>query len=175
MSLRTEKEMKSLFDDKKFARQAWKSIGMAILQNPAVRMPEQYDKDGNTTLQSDLENYSYDQLSRDIKQLGEKDRAPTELEMILQCQIVKARWDTSAAVFVRDTLGAKPVDETKLDASVHNPYEELSDEELELLAALREKKALEQAQAPSLVPADDAKVAIVTLPSKDERAVMEDL
>lgn len=175
MSLRTEKEMKSLFSDKKFARQAWKSVGMAILQNPAVRMPVQYDKEGNTTLQCDLENYSYDQLSKDIKQLGEKDRAPTELEMILQCQIVKARWDTSAAVFVRDTLGAKPVDETKLDASVHNPYEELTDEELEMLAAMREQKALEQSRASLLVPADDAKVVVVTLPAKDERAVTEEL
>ena len=147
MSLRTEKEMKSLFSDKKFARQAWKSVGMAILQNPATRLPEQHDKDGNVTLQSDLENYSYNQLAKDIKQLGEQDRAPTELEMILQCQIVKARWDTSAAVFVRDTLGAKPVDETKLDASVHNPYEELTDEELEALAKMREAKLTETSEA----------------------------
>ena len=172
MSLRTEKEMKSLFSDKKFARQAWKSVGMAILQNPAVRMPVQYDKEGNTTLQCDLENYSYDQLSKDIKQLGEKDRAPTELEMILQCQIVKARWDTSAAVFVRDTLGAKPVDETKLDASVHNPYEELTDEELEMLAAMREQKALQAAAEPSLPVAPEGTVAIVTLPAKDEKVVV---
>jgi hypothetical protein len=172
MSLRTEKEMKSLFDDKKFARQAWKSVGMAILQNPAVRLPPQVDKEGNTTLQSELENYSYGQLARDIKQLGEKDRAPTELEMILQCQIVKARWDTSAAVFVRDTLGAKPVDETKLEASMSNPYEDLTDEELMMIAEIRQQKALQAAAEQSLPVAPEGTVAIVTLPAKDEKVVV---
>lgn len=72
-------------------------------------------------------------MSEDIKELAKENRKPTELEMILHCQIVKARTDTSAAVFVRDTLGAKPVDETKVDAQVTNPYENLTDAELELL------------------------------------------
>lgn len=139
---RTEKEMISLFKDPKFQRQAWRSVGMAILQNPAVRAPEQLDKNGEETLQSAIERYSYDKLSRDIKTLGEQDRAPTELEMIMQCQIMRARFDTSAAIFVRDTLGAKPVDESKIDAQVSNPYEQLSDEELELLEKHRQQALL---------------------------------
>lgn len=146
MSDRTNKEMMSLFTDPKFSRQAWRSVGMAILQNPAKRAPLQVDKDGNPTLQSDIERYSWDKLSNDIKTLGQEDRAPTELEMILQCQVMRARFDTAAAVFVRDTLGAKPVDESKLDANVSNPYEQLSDEELEFLAEIRQKKALEAAK-----------------------------
>ena len=56
--------------------------------------------------------------------------------------MIKARTDTSAAVFIRDTLGAKPIDESKIDATVTNPYQELSDEELELIADSRRKKAL---------------------------------
>lgn len=143
MSNRTDKEMMSLFKDPKFSRQAWRSVGLAILQNPAQRAPAQFDKDGNQTLQSEIENYSWNKLSNDLKTLGEEDRAPTELEMILQCQIMRARFDTSAAVFVRDTLGAKPVDESKIDAQVSNPYEQLSDEELELIAKAREAKMLE--------------------------------
>ena len=139
---RTEKEMISLFKDPKFQRQAWRSVGMAILQNPAVRAPEQLDKNGEETLQSAIERYSYDKLSRDIKALGEQDRAPTELEMIMQCQVMRARFDTSAAIFVRDTLGAKPVDESKIDAQVSNPYEQLSDEELELLEKHRQAALL---------------------------------
>lgn len=138
---RTEKEMISLFKDPKFQRQAWRSVGMAILQNPAKRAPMQVDKDGNETLQSAIERYSYGKLADDIKTLGEENREPTELEMILQCQIMRARFDTSAAIFVRDTLGAKPVDESKVDAQVSNPYEQLSDEELELIAE-RRKAAL---------------------------------
>lgn len=140
---RVKKEMSNVFADPKFARHAWKSVGQAILQNPAIVPVHQYDKEGNETFASQIESYSYDRLARDIKQLGNENRAPTELEMIMQCQIVKARYDTAAAVFVRDTLGAKPVDETKLDAQVNNPYEQLSDEELELIANMREQKLKE--------------------------------
>ena len=139
---RTEKEMISLFKDPKFQRQAWRSVGMAILQNPAQRAPMQTDKNGEETLQSAIERYSYQKLADDIKTLGEENRAPTELEMIMQCQIMRARFDTSAAIFVRDTLGAKPVDESKVDAVVSNPYEQLSDEELELLEKHRQQALL---------------------------------
>lgn len=137
---RETKEMMNLFSDPKFARQAWKSVGHAILQNPARKPIQLYDKDGNPTLSSEVESYSYASLKQDIAKLQEKDREPTELEMIMQCQIVKARFDTAAATFVRDTVGAKPVDESKIDASVHNPYESLSDEELEAIAAMRAAK-----------------------------------
>lgn len=137
---RESKEMKNLFKDPAFSRQAWRSVGQAILQNPAAPNAITYDKNGNITLDSLIQNYSYDKLYKDIKSLQEENRAPTELEMILQCQILKARTDTAAAVFVRDTVGAKPVDESKVDQSVTNTYESLTDEELELLAAHRAKR-----------------------------------
>ena len=137
---RETKEMKNLFSDPKFARQAWKSVGQAILQNPATKPIQTYDKDGNPTLSSEIESYSYAKLKKDISTLAQEDREPTEIEMILQCQIVKARYDTSAATFVRDTLGAKPIDESKIDAQVSNPYESLSDEELEAIAKMRADK-----------------------------------
>jgi hypothetical protein len=113
-------------------------------------MPVEYtDKEGNPTLSSEIERYSYDKLSKDIKTIVDANgnpRKPTELEMIMQCQVIKARFDTQAAIFVRDTLGAKPVDETKMDMQVNNPYESLSDEELELLAKHREAKQLQEPQ-----------------------------
>lgn len=139
-------EMKNLFSDPKFSRQAWKSVGVAIAMQPAVKPITTYDKDGNETFNSKVETYSYNKLAKDIASLQSENREPTELEMILHCQMVKARTDTSAAVFIRDTLGAKPVDESKVDANLSNPYEQLTDEELELLQQLREKKALEAAQ-----------------------------
>ena len=137
---REEKELENLFADPKYCRQAWKAVGQAILMSPAVKPIPTTDKDGNETFNYTLEKYTYSALKRDIDSLGNEKREPTELEMILSCQAVKARYDTSAAVFIRDTLGAKPVDETKLDAQVNNPYESLSDEELEALAAMRAKK-----------------------------------
>ena len=137
---RNRKEMENLFKDPKFARQAWKHIGAAIAASPASKPFVSYDKEGNETLQSQVETYSYNQLHTDLQNLGTENRAPTELEMILKCQMIRARYDTSAAVFVRDTLGAKPVDESKLDAQVNNPYESLTDEELEMLAKARAEK-----------------------------------
>lgn len=142
--LREMYEMKNIFSDPKYVRQAWKAIGTAILQNPAIKpCIISTDKDGNPSISQQVEDYSYNKLKQDIKALGDDDREPTELEMILQCQMLKARWDTAAATFVRDTLGAKPVDESKVDAQVNNPYEQLSDEELEMIVKMREQKALE--------------------------------
>lgn len=143
-SIRREKETKNLFADPKYCRQAWQAVGKAILQNPAAKPIRVEDKDGNETWASQMERYSFDKLSRDLQSIGEENRAPTELEMIMQCQIVKARHDTSAATFVRDTLGAKPVDESKVQAHVSNPYEEMTDEELELLAKYREERAAKE-------------------------------
>lgn len=144
---RETKEMRSLFADPKFARQAWKAVGNAIANSPCTKPFQQFDKDGNPTLASEIDQYSYTRLKRDLDNLaksnGSPAREPTELEMILACQMVRARYDTAAATFVRDTLGAKPVDESKSEVSVSNPYESLSDEELELLAKHREAKALE--------------------------------
>lgn len=137
---REQKELENLFADPKYCRQAWKAVGQAILMSPAVKPIPQTDKDGNETFNYTLEKYSYQALKRDINELGKENREPTELEMILSCQAVKARYDTSAATFIRDTLGAKPVDETKLDAQVNNPYESLTDEELAILAAHRAKE-----------------------------------
>lgn len=138
--VREQKELENLFADPKYCRQAWKAVGNAILASPATKPIPAQDKDGNDTFNYTLERYSYQALKRDIDSLGSENREPTELEMILACQAVKARYDTSAAVFIRDTLGAKPIDETKLDAQVNNPYESLTDEELAIIAAHREKE-----------------------------------
>lgn len=139
-------EMQNVFADPKYSRQAWKAVGSAILQNPAAIPIEQRDKDGNVTFASQLEQYSYEKLAKDLRELGKDARLPTELEVIMQCQILKARYDTSAAVFVRDTLGAKPVDESKVQADVTNIYEHLTDEELELLARHRDAMAAAQTE-----------------------------
>lgn len=145
-NIREMKEMQNLFADPKFSRQAWKAVGLSIAMQPATKPAIIVDKDGNETTNSKIEQYSYNKLQQDIKQLGKENREPTELEMILACQMVKARTDTAAATFIRDTLGAKPVDESKIDAQLSNPYEQLTDEELEMLQREREKKALEAAK-----------------------------
>ena len=150
-NIRERKELENLFADPKYCKQAWKSVGQAILLQPAKEPIPFLDKDGNETFNSTLERYSYSQLAKDIKELAKEDRAPTEIEMIMKCQMVKARTDTSAAVFIRDTLGAKPVDESKVDATVGNPYESMTDEELEALAKFREEKAAKESSEANIV------------------------
>lgn len=142
--IRDMSEMKNLFADPKFRREAWKAVGNAILQNPCTHPVSSFDKNGMETADSIVEKYSYAKLKEDIVAITGENREPTELEMILQSQMVRARTDVGAATFVRDTLGAKPVDETKLDATVSNPYESLTDEELEMLQKARDDRAKQQ-------------------------------
>lgn len=149
ISKREIKELQSLFADPRYVREAFKSVGVALLQNPATRSPEVYDKNGVLTGETIIAQYSYDQLARDIKEIYKQDREPTQLEMIMMCQMVRARYDTSAAVFVRDTLGAKPIDESKTQM-LQNDYENLSDDELEMLARYRaSQSSSSSAQSPA--------------------------
>ena len=137
---RERKEIDNLLKDPKMYRKVWQSIGRLIAQRPATVLPTIVDKDGNETLPSMLSNYGYKSLKHDIASLTRDDGEPTELEMILACQMIKARTDTQAATFIRDTLGAKPVDESKAEVLTGNMFEQLSDDELEALAAYRQSK-----------------------------------
>ena len=124
-------ETKNVFADPAYCREAWKSVGTAILLSPAIGCVGDIDtRDGS------IERYTYTKLRDELKNVG---RQPTELEMIFHCQAARARFDTSAAVFVRDTVGAKPVDESKVVVG-KSQYEELSDDELEALLRYRNSK-----------------------------------
>lgn len=148
------REMENLFKDPKYIRDVWRNVGNAMLRNPATVPVKSFNKDGDETYESRLQGYCYTTLRQDLQALGQDNREPTELEMILACQAVRARTDTSAAVFIRDTLGAKPVDESKVEQTV-NQFEALSDEELELLAAHRAEVA-SRAAGGSTTPLADA-------------------
>lgn len=148
------KELKSCVQDPRTVREFWRSVGQKIAMRPAVRLPVSLTKDGEETLQSLIEGYSYATLADDLRKANDPScTEPTELELMLQCQMVKARFDTSAATFIRDTIGAKPVDESKVEASV-NPYESLSDEELQLLAEHRAALKNSTTALPVAVPFD---------------------
>lgn len=146
---RARKEIENLFKDPRFVRKAWRSIGMAVLQRPALPPVPIVDKDGNDTYDSLVERYTYDKLAADLNTIAEG-VVPSEIEMIMGCQAVHARHNTTAAAFVRDTVGAKPLDESKIDQTVVNTYESLTDEELEALAAFRASR--EQAVSEPTAP-----------------------
>lgn len=124
-------ETKNVFADPAYCREAWKSVGQAILLSPAIGCIGDIDtRDGS------IESYTYQKLTEELKSVG---RQPTELEMIFHCQAARARFDTSAAVFVRDTVGAKPIDESKVTVG-RSQYEEMSDDELEALLRYRQQR-----------------------------------
>lgn len=132
-------ETRNVFADPAYCREAWKSVGTAILLSPAIGCIGDID-----TREGAIESYTYDKLCRELKEIDGKGkgRQPTELEMIFHCQAARARFDTSAAVFVRDTVGAKPIDESKVTVG-RSQYEEMSDDELEALLRYRQSKTYE--------------------------------
>lgn len=132
-------EYAQIFKNPKQARSLWKNIGLAIAVRPAVKPIVEYDKDGQETFASQIQTYTYNKLMSDVDNLLFQD-GPTEMEMIMGCQAVLARTNPSAFAAFVDRTGGKPVDESKIDAQVSNPYEELTDEELALIAELRAKK-----------------------------------
>ena len=131
----------SIFKSPKKAREVWRNVALAIALRPAAKPVVQTDKNGDETFESRVQRYTYDTLANDIDKLGDPDAGPTEIEMILSCQAVMARTNPSAFTAFVDRAGGKPVDESKVDAQVTNPYTELTDDELEMLVAYRAKKA----------------------------------
>lgn len=138
-------ETKNVFADPAYCREAWKSVGQAILLSPAIGCIGDID-----TREGAIEEYTYNKLCRELKEIDGKGkgRQPTELEMIFHCQAARARFDTSAAVFVRDTVGAKPIDESKVTVG-RSQYEDMSDDELEALLRYRNSKVYEGTVAPT--------------------------
>lgn len=149
---REQKEMKNLFGDPKTARLAWRSVGAAILQSPCSQRVDVYDKEGSPSLDTQVEQYGYASLKHDLDSLskGGANREPTELEMIFRCQAIHARHNPASATFIRDTVGAKPIDESKSEVTNVNPFAELSDDELEALAAYRASKSAQPSATSSL-------------------------
>lgn len=131
----------SIFKSPKKAREVWRNVALAIALRPAAKPVVQTDKNGDETFESRVQRYTYDTLANDIDKLGDPNAGPTEIEMILSCQAVMARTNPSAFTAFVDRAGGKPVDESKVDAQVTNPYTELTDDELEMLVAYRTKKA----------------------------------
>lgn len=159
-------ETKNVFADPAYCREAWKSVGTAILMSPAIGCIGDID-----TRDGAIEEYTYNKLCRELKDIGASTsgngavtgRQPTELEMIFHCQAARARFDTSAAVFVRDTVGAKPVDESKVTVG-RSQYEEMSDDELEALLRYRQSKVYEGTVEPTEEGAEDAPTATIADP-----------
>ena len=134
----------AIFKSPKKAREVWRNIALAVALRPASKPIVQFDKNGDETFESQVQRYTYDTLANDVDKLGDPDAGPTEIEMILSCQAVMARTNPSAFTAFVDRAGGKPIDESKVDAQVTNPFSDLTDDELEMLIAYREQRSKNQ-------------------------------
>lgn len=127
-------EYRSLFSDERYAKQAWKNVIGASLQSPGKMLPQSFDKDGTPTFQSQLDQMAYLNVKDRLKSMG-IDREPMQAELIVECNILRARFsDTTLSTILERTAG-KVKEELTVNKSA---FEELTDEELEILQKHRD-------------------------------------
>ena len=136
--LREQREFETMFKNPKHARAMWAQNVIDRYAKPALEPIKIYDKDGNLTPTSQIELAVWSHLKQELEMAG-YDRLPTEGEMMEACQQYYSRHNASSYTARRDSMGAKPIDETKQNLTMNNPLEDLSDEELIVM-----QKALEE-------------------------------
>lgn len=127
--MREQREFETMFKNPKHARAMWAQNVIDRYARPALKPIEIYDKDGNLTPTSQIERAVWAHLKQELETAG-SDRLPTEGEMMEACQQYYSRHNAASYTARRDSMGAKPVDETKQNLTMNNPLEDLSDEEL---------------------------------------------
>jgi len=167
MDIKTEREIKeyhNLFCDPKYARKAWQQLIGQSLTSEAAALPMIVDKDGNETLNGMINSVALHKVQERLTKQG-LSRKPMEAEVMIECNIIKARFIDATFVNIRDTGGAKPVDESKLEHSISNEYSGLTDEELAKLKEFRKEQLLKEsadAATRPLVTATETAEPLVT-------------
>lgn len=136
--IRDQREFETLFKNPKHARAMWAQNVIDRYAKPALEPIKIYDKDGNLTPTSQIELAVWKHLKDELESMGNS-RLPTEGEMMEACQQYYSRHNAASYTARRDSMGAKPIDETKQQLQINNPLENLSDEELLVM-----QKALEE-------------------------------
>lgn len=148
--IREQREFETLFKNPKHARSMWAQTVIDRYARPALEPIKIYDKDGNLTQTSQIELAVWNHLKSELEAM-DIDRLPTEGEMMEACQQYYSRHNASSYVARRDSMGAKPIDETKQSVSVNNPLEALTDDELLVMQkALDEYRTKQLAQLPEV-------------------------
>ena len=137
---RETREYISVYADERYAKKAWKQVIGSSLESAAKPLPTSYDpKTGEPTFQSQLDAMAYNNVKERLRAQG-LEREPQQAELIVESHILRARFtDTSFNTILERTAG-KVKDEITVNKSV---FEDLTDEELALLAAHREKETEE--------------------------------
>jgi hypothetical protein len=133
---REQKEYASLFTDERYAKRAWKQFISKSLQSDAVALPNFIDAHGNVTPQSEIYDAAYRSVKRRLRDEG-LDREPMKAEVLIEASVIRAAFDTNTLNLILDRTAGKVKEEISIGTG---QYEELSDEELQLLAAHRTKQ-----------------------------------
>ena len=139
---RETREYKSLFTDERFAKKAWKELIGKSLNGSAKALVLVDPKTGEKTFQSQLEEMAYNNVKARLTAEG-LDREPQQAELIVECNILRARQTDSTFNILLDRTAGKVKDEINVNA---NNFEELSDEEIEALVAFRQSKRATESQ-----------------------------
>lgn len=130
-------EYKSLYADERYAKKAFKQLIGVSLEDSASKLPETIDpKTGERSFQSALDEMAYNNVKARLQRLG-LDREPQQAEMIIECNILRARFNDSTFNVIMDRTAGKVKDELAIH---ENEFEHLTDEELELLAKFRDEQ-----------------------------------
>ena len=134
---REVREYLSLFSDERYAKKAWRNMIGKALESDGKALPIVLDpKTSEPTLQSEIDQMAYDNVKARLIADG-KDREPMQAELIIENNIIKARFTDSTFNILLDRTAGKVKEELSLNA---NPFEELNDDELQALAEYRRKK-----------------------------------
>lgn len=140
-SEREQREFKSLMCDQRYAKNAWRVLIGEALQGPAKPLPASYDKEGQPTFQTMLDEMAYNNVKARLMKEG-LSREPMQAELIVECNVLRARNVDMAWGTLLDRTAGKVKEEVSIS---DNPYEDLTEEELDVLAAFREQKQAEEA------------------------------
>lgn len=133
---REQREYKSLFTDERYAKKAWKEIMGKALNADACKLPPIEDGKGNQTAQSIIYNEAYKNIKARLEAQGFT-REPTQAELIVEANLIRAAMDNGVFNTILDRTAGKVKEELNLSTSA---YADLTDEQLEVLAAYEESK-----------------------------------
>lgn len=156
-------EQISMYADPKYSRRAAQVTTLSSLYTPMLKKPKPLYLSVKTmrgevveeeTKDSILASQAWDEL---VERLG---RNPSKWELINETRALAAIYDTSSAVFIRDTAGFKPIDESKNEQNIKvSPLREYTEEELEQIIAEESQKRKEsvviEEEKPLLEDKDD--------------------
>ncbi len=128
-------EHRSLFSDSRYAKKAWRQFIEKSLQSDVAILPDFEDNQGKVTPQSEIYRHARIAVANRLK-AENIDRPPMKAEVLIEAAVIRAAFDNSALNIVLDRTAGKVKEELNIGV---NQYEDLSDEELEILAAHRAK------------------------------------